>query len=728
MVLVFFLFGLRTNDAMAVDGILKEKMLGEPEARWQITADKMSYMEEEGIVVAEGDVVITRGTQRLSAQKATYNEKTGIVEVAGGVRLEAEGDLLEAEKAVFDLNKETGTITGGRLFLRENNYRISGESIEKIGPNSYRVKDFKATTCDGEKPAWSFTGSEMSVTIEGYGKIKHVAFRIRDIPVFYVPYAIFPAKTKRQSGLLLPAVGYSGLNGFGFELPIYWAISEQTDATFYERYMSERGLMQGLEFRYVAPMDSKGDFLFDILSDKIDPKNLSDPEQAKISPFPRTNKTRYWLRSKTDQELPWGIQARLDTDYVSDQDYLREFPGLTGNNARPDLEAEFGRPMEEIWSPTRRSALRLGRDGKGYSLQALSSYNELPENPPVNTIPQTLAAFNYTLLPRRTPVLPMFFLFNTNYDYIWRDQGVEGQSLTLTPELSYPFWFSRFLAFEPSVAYSYNSQWLGDNPIGINQQSKDVYQVGAKLSTSLERIFKYNGKSIKKLKHKFSPALVYEYRVPGDEEQFMPWLEPIEVEGKVNRVSLLLENFLDSRREDENGNVTYDQWGSFRLIQGYDIDEARDDTDPSRKKTPFDPLLGTLSLRPIPELDFQASAAWDYYEDEVPSANVSLLYSMARSGGRQDLYRVDYDYLKAGDQYLSFDIDLNLVYGYSIGGGLRRNLVLNDNVSSRLWLDYQSQCWGIRASIEELNGIRSIYVTFRLLNLGEIGGGTSIGG
>ena len=292
--------------------------------------------------------------------------------------------------------------------------------------------------------------------------------------------------------------------------------------------------------------------------------------------------------------------------------------------------------------------------------------------------------------------------------------------------LDYPI--GRYLSFEPSIAYSWNSQWLGDNPLGINQQSKDVYQAGAKLSTVLERIFEYNGKSIKKLKHKFSPSLVYEYRIPGDEEQFSPWFEPIEQEGKVNRVSLLLENFLDSRREDAEGNVTYDQWGSFRLSQGYDIEEARNDEDPSHKKTPWDPLLGVLSLRPFSGLDLQASARWDYYADEIPSANVSLLYSQARSGGRQDHYRIDYDYSKAGDQYLGFDIDLNLVYGYSIGGALKRNLVQNDNVLARLWLGYQSQCWGVRASIEELNGIKSIYVTFRLLNLGEFGGGTSIGG
>ena len=156
---MLFLSLFQTNFSFAVDLNLEERTKGGPEVGWQITANKMSYMEKEGFVVAEGDVVITRGEQRLSAQKAAYNEKTGIVEVSEGIRLESDGDLLTAESAIFDLNKGTGKVTGGRLFLRENNYYIDGDYMEKVGPNSYKVKDFKATTCDGEKPAWSFTGS-----------------------------------------------------------------------------------------------------------------------------------------------------------------------------------------------------------------------------------------------------------------------------------------------------------------------------------------------------------------------------------------------------------------------------------------------------------------------------------------------------------------------------------------------------------------------------------------
>ena len=135
-----------------------------------------------------------------------------------------------------------------------------------------------------------------------------------------------------------------------------------------------------------------------------------------------------------------------------------------------------------------------------------------------------------------------------------------------------------------------------------------------------------------------------------------------------------------------------------------------------------------MNLRPFSTLDVQTTARWDWDKSEIPSANISFLFAGQRSGGRTDRYRVDYDTTKGGDKFLNFDIDLNLAYGYSVGGGLRRNLVLTRNVASRFWLDYQSQCWGARLSLDEIDGNKRVFVTFRLLNLGELGGGTSIGG
>ena len=714
---------LVADAAWAEDRSFGERFAGDRNAKWQITAKKMSYDRDEGLYVAEGDVVITRAGQVLKANEARYNEKTGMVEAIGDVILETNGDILRAEKALFDLNSQTGKITKGRIFLRDNHYYISGDDMEKTGPQTYVVKGCHLTTCDGDKPDWSITGSEVEVTVEGYGTVKNAVFRIRDMPAFYLPYALFPVKTKRQSGFLPPSVGYSSLNGAEVEIPFFWAISDQMDATFYEHFMVERGLMQGLEYRYVAEGASKGDFLFDILSDKISEKDLSDPDEVDISPFARTNKTRYWFRSKTDQQLPLGVRAKVDTDYVSDQDYLKEFHrSLFGYQARPNLAKDFGRPLDDLWSPTRRSALRLDRDQPGYSLQAVSSYYERPDNPPDDPTPQPLGGLDFNLLPGTLPIAPFFMALNTDYDYIWREAGVRGQRASLTPLLTYPMWLGRYLQFEPSVSYTRNAQWLDQSVRGKDKQYRDAYDAQARFSTVVERIYETDWASANKLKHKLVPSLLYNYRVHKDLDLYRPWFESVDADGKMNRVALALDNFLDARRETEKDGVLYEQWTRFTLIQGYRINGTWWDDDLSSEERPFEPLIGILTLRPLSNLYLDTEVHWDHYDKDIPFADVALALHIPRSGGRTDLIGVDYQYAKEGDKGFNANAHVNLGYGFAVGGGIRRNINSKDSLEEALYIDYQSQCWGVRVISDNLDGIGSIMVQFRLLGLGEIRG------
>ena len=263
---------------------------------WNISAKSLTYDEKNGTYHAEGDVVIEKAGQILRTQNAIYNIRTGIAKISGGLRLETDGDVVTGKEGTFNLKTQAGDIVNASLFLKDNHYYIGGSLIEKIGPQTYVVKDCRVTTCDGVNPDWLLTGSETKVTIEGYGTVKDAAFRVKGLPILYFPYMIFPAKSKRQTGLLPPSGGYSTLNGVELEVPFFWAISDQMDATFYQRYMSSRGYMQGAEFRYVTGEHSKGVLEFNILSDEETPKDMSDQDATDISPFERTNSTRYWLR------------------------------------------------------------------------------------------------------------------------------------------------------------------------------------------------------------------------------------------------------------------------------------------------------------------------------------------------------------------------------------------------------------------------------------------------
>ncbi len=716
---LFLLVG--TPPCLSEKGPLEDHILGDRNVQWQITADRMSYSVKDSLYTAEGRVTITRNGQMLSAEKALYNKETGIVQLTGHVRLEANGDLFTGETGIFDLESHFGQITRARVFLRENNVHIRGTSMMRLGPNTYVVRGCRVTTCDGDTPDWSVTGSEVNVTLEGYGKIKNAAFRIRNFPVFYIPYAVFPVKTKRQTGLLPPRLGYSDLNGYDIEIPFFWAISEQTDATFYERYLTRRGFMQGLEFRYLTKDESKGVFLFDMLSDKIETKDLLDREQADVSPYSRTNQTRYWFRGRADQKLPWGMEARLDTDFLSDQDYLKEFRGsLYGFQARPDLEAFSERPVEEIYSPTRRSALRLSRDGNAHSLQAMAAYHQDPLNPPDDDIPQSVLGLNFTGLARRVPKFPLFFGMDAEYDYVWREEGSKGHRALVSPAATYPLRLGRYAEFQQSVALFLGSQWFDASYDGTDRTTSRAYESQSTLSTIMEKTFDFQWGNVTKLNHKITPSLTYTYRGYNPDDEDVPWFEPIDEIGGLNKITFSLENLLNAKKKNKKGEVSYAQWASFTLIQSYDVDEARRDDDPLQPKQPFDPLIVALKLNPLRKVNFQATTLWDHYESRISYADLSLDLTSRRSGGRTDIFEIDYLYQTDGSKSLNCSAYLNLDYGFAVGGSLKKDFDQNDALETSYWLDYKSQCWGVRFILEDLDDHKNFMLVFQIPNLGDL--------
>ncbi len=711
---VFLLCLFNVPRASAQDQSLKGRLMGDEDAPFEIDAKHMKLREDT--YELKGDVVVKRADQTLHAEEGTYDRESGIARVTEDVRFETAGDVLECEEGIFNLIEQTGKVSRAHLFLGESQYSISGGQIEKLGADTYSIEDARLTTCNGDPSDWSITGSKIDVTMEKYGTIRDFVFRVREFPIFYWPYLPFPVKTERQTGFLLPKVDYSDRNGASMEIPFFWAISDQTDATFYARYMSERGYMQGLEFRYIDNQDSKGVFLFDILSDDIEKKDLNDPEQVEVSPLPRTNQTRYWLRGRMDQDLPHDVLARLDLDYVSDQDYLREFEGnLFGFEARPDLRKESGRPVEERYSPTRGSGLRLSHDGEFYSLQGASFYHQLPENPSEDETSQPLGSLDFAFLPQPIPHLPLFYRLDLDYQYTWRDVGSKGHGFSFSPELSYPMWLGEHLSLVSSINYMGSMEWINDPLEGKDHRFRDTYRAQAKLSTILERVFGVEWGSIKKVKHKITPSLTYDYGVFPDERDEKLWFNPLDRESKVNRIVFSIENLLDARIEDEEGVVSYRQLATFNLSQGYNINEARRDEGPIEEKEDFEPLLATMILRPFPGLYFVGRATWDYEMDKATAVDLSLDFSVPRSGNRRDRYALDYLRVENGNRSLKFRADVNLSHGFSAGTSISRDLDLKHDIHSGYWMEYESQCWAVQMGMEEEEAGTRFMLSVRLL-------------
>lgn len=275
-----------------------------------ITARELKYNREQNIYTAEGDVVMVEGTRRLTADFVLFNDTTKDAFAEGHVVFQDQEDEVRGERVSLNLTTNRGTIENGRVFVKKGNFFLTGNEIEKTGESSYRVRQGVFTTCGFDRPAWTFNAKNVDLTVEGYATASHATFSVLGHPVLYMPWGIFPVKTERQSGFLLPEIQTSSRDGAIFRDAYFWAIAKDRDATFFFDWIQDRGVKPGIEYRYSLTESTKGAWYGTIIDDRKD------------------GHTRYQITGRHEQTFGKDAMFKADINHVSDFNYLQDL-GLT---------------------------------------------------------------------------------------------------------------------------------------------------------------------------------------------------------------------------------------------------------------------------------------------------------------------------------------------------------------------------------------------------------------
>jgi LPS-assembly protein len=237
------------------------------EGQTEINADRLQRRGD--VLELEGNVFLKRQDAVLRAGKALYNAATGEIKAEGEVSYEDRDVVITAERAEVNMVTRDGLLHGAFVLFKAEGYRIWGEEIRKTGPERFLVKKGTATTCEGIPPEWCFSGSEVDIILGERIKARSVVFRVKDIPVLYLPYLWAPLLTERQTGLLPPTLGYRDSTGVFYRQPFFWAISENRDATLDLVYFSRRAFAQGVEYRYIEGPRTAGNLSVYHLRDSL---------------------------------------------------------------------------------------------------------------------------------------------------------------------------------------------------------------------------------------------------------------------------------------------------------------------------------------------------------------------------------------------------------------------------------------------------------------------------
>ncbi|MBU4388366.1 MAG: LPS assembly protein LptD, partial [Proteobacteria bacterium] len=469
---------------------------------WHISADEINYDKKTDQYIAKDNVIITKEDRKLTADFVRFNYNTMEVLAVGHVIMTVGEDVLIGDRMEMDLKAEIGTIHNGTVFLKENHFYIKGNKIKKLGENSYFVDEASLTSCDGENTPWKITGRNLRVTLEGYGFVDHATLWAKKIPLFYTPFLVFPAKQKRQSGLLPPQIGYSKRKWEEYNQPFYWAIDESSDATFYLYHMGRRGDKVAFEYRYVLDDYSKGTMMYDFLKDrKVDDGTQSFEETGVLQSSKewgyasdsvlRPNTDRYWFRWKHDQAMPFGFFGKLDLDIISDHDYLHEFKnGYTGFKETSTYYTDnFGRDLDEYDDSTRTNSLNINKIWSQYSLNAeLRWYDNVINRryEDMDTTLQTLPLVEFNASRQQIYKTPFYTDFDSEYTYTYSKDGNRLHRTDLYPRFYLPYNFGNYFTFEPSFGVRETAWYVddySDKTIETNKTlNRQIYDIKLDLS------------------------------------------------------------------------------------------------------------------------------------------------------------------------------------------------------------------------------------------------------
>ena len=709
--------------------------------QWRINADKLSAQHDAEILEAEGHVVLWRGDDSLKADYARYYRSTGWVYLRGAVDVSWGNDQLTAEEAEFDLRTGTGWLTNGQIFLSAENLYFMGERIEKHEGGTYSFKKATITTCDDRPGSWSLDVDEGEVTLEGYAWLWKPVFNIMDQPVAFSPLLILPAKSKRQSGLLLPEMGTSSRLGFHYNQPIFWAISEEADATFYEHWMSDRGFMQGIEFRNTPDTDTKGVWRFDYLYDRKTAATEADEDgQFDDDGLARANHSRYWWRSKYDGTLldpRW--KTKLDIDWVSDQNYLREFGNGVQGFDKDDamFTEEFGRDLSDKDDLTRESTLVVTRDWDKMGLAARAQWTrdlnyqngnrENSKDPSLQRLPE-LHAFVWK---DRLFSSPVEWDLDASAAHYWREYGTKGGRFEVRPTVSLPL-EAKGVSVIPTLGmhgtlYTVDSYEAQDYETDGKTTTRAVPDFNLSTFTEAAKVYTLGaGNELKvdeehtgdtrwaKIRHAVQPRVDYDWR-PQVSQRDKPFYDDLDRLAAQNEITYSLTNVLDRKRETvtplgEDGegvqlSTDYLEFLRMRVEQSYDLREADRETEREEyARRPFSDVLGEATYNPQKWLWFTSRAFLSPYLGELTEWDQSVTAEWEGVAKAT----LAYNYLRSMDEYkrqareqirqYRVAVDLTLSDRWSTGFVYNADQATGRDLEKTIKATYTHQCWNVTFS------------------------------
>jgi len=648
-----------------------------------LTADRMLHLVEKNMVKAEGNVVVTYGARTVSADEIIVNTETGKGQAKGNVVMTAEkGTRFEAEKAQFNMKAEKGRLfkVVGKL---GDLYFITGKEVTKLSENHYTAQDSTLTTCTGEIPDWQIDVADADVILDDRAWFAGGVFRIKNIPILYIPVGYVPILTKRKSGFLAPKFSTSNVDGETIAMTYFWAINQWSDATQEIDYIEKRGIRSLTEFRYAPSKTTFGQVNFVYLEDNL------------------TQNTFWKLDATHRQELPLGFKLNAKLDQTSKANFNQTFRNQTELRTRRSSD----------------SYASLFRKWDNQSFDVLTRYRKSEQF----TLDETLGLLptvTYKTQPVDINILGAYFDQEISYTNFLSDLDPSTtsdlvkttQRYDFHPTLSLPINFAPWLQLTPRVGFRetfYNKELQVNptTPVTVTQEdsfSRELMDVNVLLEgPKFNRVFLSDVPESSSFKHVIEPRLQYDYIPDFDrkDRNKIRVVDGIDALENTNKLSFFLVQRLLRKGPVSLKDTEVKQIARLEITQIYDLNEARGLVIPGNDRRPFSPIRFDWDSQLSDNFFLNTDFTYNFYNDVLETWNVDVGIKL------NSWLMLIFERRERDDQRASIlgTLDITLPKGWNGKYSLRYD-EFNDRLlehNTRLTYNDKCMCWGF--SIDYIN-------------------------
>jgi LPS-assembly protein len=421
-----------------------------PNAQTILKADQVDGDRVNNVILASGNVEITRDTSVIYADNVTYNKGGKTIRAIGHVRIKnfEIGNMLTKEAEMRD-DFSKGTFTDSRIFFNDGSYLFASR-MEREDPMTTVLYNSVFSICPNEKisedntlagSVFDFLSIKSSKTTvdrkEGKMRSKHSIFRMYNVPIFYTPYSsvALPSKEK-ESGFLNPSYNRTTNFGLGFKTPYYVNIAPNMDLTVTPQlYLGNNQFIVLNDFRHLT---TYGDYKasLEVANNKITNTNNTTVVDRTSDKY----RGSFVGNGKFDFTTNLGADFNINT--VFDRDYMRDY-------------------HLSYWAYTLSTAELHHIKGRDYYAIKSVRVQELEDTTNQNAAPLVLPS-----LDAHVESKPMFyketFALTSNVTSIYRKDGLEYRRATTIPEAKLPFNLNGNL-FVLNAKVQGDFYWLQDN-------------------------------------------------------------------------------------------------------------------------------------------------------------------------------------------------------------------------------------------------------------------------